>query len=82
MKTCTNCPGATDHSTAECWMGKDRELLEMLMDAIGYGAYYQELVARDSGMAVAKESQADVMDDSSVRAQAVEWLKAYRESNP
>lgn len=57
---------------------KDK-LLELLIDAAGYGAFYHELSERDSGMSVAKDAQSFVKSASRVRRQMEEWLKVYRD---
>lgn len=61
---------------------EDDPLLDLLVDAAGYGAFYQELSARDSSMGVAKDAQDSVKTDLKVRKQMAEWLKSYREDRP
>lgn len=62
-------------------MSTEDPLLSMLLEAVAYGAYYQELVVRDSGMAVAKESSEAILKDSQIKKQLEDWLNNYRERN-
>lgn len=50
-------------------------MLQMLIDAAGYGAFYAELSERESGMSVARQVQEGVKDSSTVKEQMKAWLK-------
>lgn len=58
-------------------LAKD-ELLELLVDAAGYGAFYQELSGRDGSMGDATYVREYVAGSSAVREQMREWLKQHR----
>ncbi len=57
-------------------------LLELLIDAAGYGAFYYELSERDGGMSVAKSAEESVEKSAKVRQQMADWLKDYRQGRP
>lgn len=60
---------------------EEDKLLELLIDAAAYGAFYHELSERDSGMSVAKEAEEFVENSKDVRRQMASWLKEYRREN-